>query len=558
MTKIIIGREYADAFQSICTLVEGGCVDKKIVREIRKGASGASIITDTYEFEYSDDELLGAQEDSSALEFGADGATWFAPLRGEKREDGIAEWLSLIEQVAGSYHWKYSFIEYRQTARKVTDEERAQCISALNKIIALFFKNTVALQSVEVTEGDSEDGAEDIYCVSLRTELSGGSGAAVPVLGKVYFRKRGGKFYAIEDEEADGIDQAIYAKMTSGTADAEQTENYAESGVIDSVLGALNDLLYTDEGRGFTDSLCFGAKEDERIVQELLEQGSHDNMRLECSAVKVLGISHVRWINSSYVVRAGGSKLLRATVGFNNTLSLYCMNCNGTPLIENNRIVYPKKDGEGKTVGKKVAYIDFAAQNLGLSPEQIVDILADGAFAEHLLSPCTHLAGARGVCKRTVCVADMENLGTPEQPIMKCKDCPYPEVVFSDGQLRRRYTPDLAFARDLMTLTDRAQVATCSCCGRGFTKKSLKNGLCDFCRSALQAKGEAEEKAKQCYQQYAHVFSPLFRLRNAGKVKLCFEEADLLLFRIGDGAYVLHKTDIEEEGYISYPKKTYL
>ena len=52
MAKIIIGKEYERAFESICRLVGSGCIPPEIV----KSANGREIVTDAYTFEYAGDE----------------------------------------------------------------------------------------------------------------------------------------------------------------------------------------------------------------------------------------------------------------------------------------------------------------------------------------------------------------------------------------------------------------------------------------------------------------------------------------------------------------------
>ena len=46
MAKIIIGKEYERAFESICRLVGSGCIPPEIV----KSANGREIVTDAYTF----------------------------------------------------------------------------------------------------------------------------------------------------------------------------------------------------------------------------------------------------------------------------------------------------------------------------------------------------------------------------------------------------------------------------------------------------------------------------------------------------------------------------
>lgn len=552
MAKIIIGKEYEKAFDSITKLVAGGCVPEEIVRS----ADGRQIVTDAYVFEYSGTgkglNLQGGKDLGAGMT--SEGATWFSALRGEHYDDGTAVWLNLIEQVAASYHKKYSLLEYKQSAREVSEEEKKKTLGALTLIAEKFYPH---LPSVQISEGSAEDGVEDLYGVSLRIELSGGTGATVPVLAKVYFRKRGRSLAPLAEEEARKVDEYLYEIIPAVTGSKKQkTDNSDASETIDAVLDALGNLLYGKiRGADFTSCLYFGNSADEKIVSELTEKVSHDNVKLECTSVSTLGISHVRWMNSSYVVSSEGKPVLRAMSGLNGSLTLFCANCGGGTLIENNRIFYIKKHDDG-TEEEISVYIDPTADDLNITDEQAEEILEYGEFSRHLTKmTCSENPRVPNGCGRIVCFAETENLGTEEDPVRKCKDCPYPEVVFRDAYGVRKYTPRLAFARDKMTLIDKAETAVCDCCGRSFSLEKMHGRVCSFCHEAGAARGAAKENAKKRYRRYAQMFSLGTRLRYLKKQKLCFEEEDVLLFVLGSDRYVFNKVDLEEYGYLASPRK---
>ncbi len=547
MAKIIIGKEYEEAFRSICRLVEGGCVPPDIVRR----ADGREIVTDAYTFEYAGEDRTAAMGGGAKQAMTGEGASWFAALRGEAQDDGTAVWLNLIERVAESYHKRYSLIEYKQNVRKVGEAEKQLCLRALQNIAARFFRE---LPAVSVREGSREDGLEDIYGVSVRCELSGGTGAAVPVLAKVYFRKRGRKLVPLRKEEAKKIDEYLYEIIPSGDGGA-RPDNADSSETIDAVLSAMETLLYGKKNAdGFAQSVCFSGEKDCETVDALLRTISHDNVRLECREVKVLGISHVRWINSSYNVYAGGEPVLRATVGLNDSLSLFCTNCGTGTLIENNGVFCSYTDEDGEVFCRTVM-LDPSRENLGITDADADDILRYSEFARHLrFMTCSENPRREG-CSRCVCAAQTENLGTEDDPVYKCKDCPHPEVVFTDDKGVRKYTPRLAFARDKMTMIERSEAQVCDCCGRTFSKESMHGRLCAFCSGAAKAAGGEYDGAKKRYRRYAGMFSPFVRMKYAGKPKLCFEEEDVLLFVLGEDRYVFDKLAIGAHGYIAKPRK---
>ena len=82
-----------------------------------RSATDKEIVTGAYTFEYSGEnkglDVQGGGQREAGMT--AEGASWFAALRGKRRDDGTAVWLNLIEQVAASYHRRYSFIECRHS-----------------------------------------------------------------------------------------------------------------------------------------------------------------------------------------------------------------------------------------------------------------------------------------------------------------------------------------------------------------------------------------------------------------------------------------------------------
>ena len=59
---------------------------------------------------------------------------------------------------------------------------------------------------------------------------------------------------------------------------------------------------------------------------------------LECTNVKVLGISHVEWEKSVYPVTYRGKVVLKFIVGLNGYVSLVCANCGNGVIREHNQV----------------------------------------------------------------------------------------------------------------------------------------------------------------------------------------------------------------------------
>ncbi|MBQ7879977.1 MAG: hypothetical protein IJ317_04950, partial [Clostridia bacterium] len=111
--------------------------------------------------------------------FTAQGATWFAGLRGdESAVSPDANWQNLMFQVAQDYHKQYSVLEYKQQENDGVDQKLARAI--VNDFLELFHRDFSVADKrpsvrVEATSGkDSEAETQDVYGLSLRLALNGG------------------------------------------------------------------------------------------------------------------------------------------------------------------------------------------------------------------------------------------------------------------------------------------------------------------------------------------------------------------------------------------------
>ena len=141
---------------------------------------------------------------------------------------------------------------------------------------------------------------------------------------------------------------------------------------------------------------------------------------------------------------------------------------------------------------------------------------------------------------------------------MKCADCPYPEVVYTDytGDSPMRYlTSRMTFAYDALSMILKENAGVCSRCGRTFTAESLLNGQCKLCSGISSLSGEEREQAKRLYSKYRNAFPHTVRMRHAFDEKLCMEDETALVFALGSETYVLSKLDISSDsGFLVQPK----
>lgn len=549
MNEILIGKEYKSAFDSVLKLLKRSVSYGDVhVKEVDERAK--RIVTNTCVFRYSEN-ASSSENPARAMCFTPSGASWFEGLRSGKNDagDGTAQWLGFIESVAKAYHREYSLLEFKQPDNAVSEEDMRRCRAVLEKVLELFFPS---LKGVQIARADGKSEPDDIYGVSLKTEMSGGTGASVPVLGSVYFRRRGnsaeGKLNPVVAEEAAEIAASLYAAIPeSGRADG--ADKTGSTRLIDSVILAMSRLLGGKMNHSFGECVNFGEK-DEEVIGELTEKLSHDGACLECRNITVLGISHVRWSNSAFYVYRGEKPVLRAMVGLNGSVTLMCENCtSGGALIDNDNIVCRYKDAGGREVRENIR-IKPNEENLGLTEEQIDKVLEYSEISRHLQSiTCSENPRAEGGCTRCVCSAQLQNLGTADEPVWKCRDCPYPEIVFEDAEGELHYTPSMHFARDKMTMTEE-EVSECVCCGRKFTAAVMKGtNMCPMCRAGSLD----SEEGKKGYARYSGLLSPALRVRYIGKVKRCLEDEDMLVFLMGGDRYIFDKKDLEKDGYLPAP-----
>ncbi len=533
MARIIVGKEYEKAFLSACNLVGSGRLGKDL--RLQKSGSRTEISDGTYCYTLGDGFGDGENDE---IFMGESGASWFSALRGESVGNQNAVWVAFLESLASRYHKLYSLVEYRQKpADKAEEERNGKLLSAYaaNLCEALF---PAVAGSITVRKCPERESAEDIYGVSLRLELTNGTGAAVPVLCKVYFCKKGGTLIPLSADEGRRVGEYL----RSVRADPSGGEGRAEGALIDETLNALDRLI---TGGDFSAAMCCEANEDENTLLRLIGGTAGDSVVLECQRVKVLGVLHVKWNVAAADLCLGEKRVLRLVVDEGGRATLSCLNCReGYGLVENNVIRVTDDAGVERAVTA-----DPAKKFLGLAEEKLEAIRTSKEFAPHLMKLACAENPRSGSCSRVVCASEAFTFEAGGRKIVKCKDCPYPEIVYTGPDGVPRYTPSLAFARDRGDLVERTELRYCTLCGRSFTRSALSGGLCPLCSRAETG----SEEARKTYRKYADILSPVRRL-SPGK-KYCYEDDEILLFVVGKKTYIFDKLDVASGGYIAAPKK---
>lgn len=537
---IVIGRDYKAAFDGMCRLIAGGCAPDGVKLE------NGRIVCDGGVFEYSDAVAGIDVTDGMSVKMNAkDGASWFASLRGGARaESDLALWKKLVKSVGDHYRRNYSLVDYGTVAEEPTEEARSRMTDLVLRLAQMFYPSDEA----EIRE--RRGGMADVYGLNVRAEMGSGAGDPVPVLGRLYFRRTDKGLVPLAG--GDAREAEAFTASARGAKDAKKSASLggeSNGRTILDVFGALNVLVGGRTAFSLGECLYFPGERDRKELRELVVKLPAGANTIECTRLEVLGIFRMRLPDSIFDVCEDGVPVLRAVISATGKVSLYCVACNA-PLMENGRIYC--SDEEGDTVIE----LDKDEDDLGLGDGDVEYILAHSAFGEHLMpNSCVGVS-----CRRRICAARQENLGTEEEPRLACSDCPYPEVVFVTPDGRRLYTPDLAFARDAMTLVPRSQTAKCTVCGRTFTAESLRRvGLiktCAFCTRAFAEADADSASARKLYKRFSGMLGYGVRLRHIGKKKYCFDDDDITMMMLGDDVYILDKSEMRSRGRIAKPRKT--
>lgn len=561
MAKIFVGNEYKSTFDSIVKMYSEGYTPQGLI----VNAGDDRIITQSQEFILTRDKDTRNDESVDA-KIDNDGASWFAVFRGSAPKNHNAEWLDFVEKIKQHFHKNFSLVEYSPHEDSTDQKEVEIHKQRIEEFLRLFYPDYV----FEVAECKGEEKSEDIYGASLRLEITDGTGEAVPILGKVFFRKTAKQIIPFDKKEAEEISKSLLS------FDKTQ-ENFKPSqnsrALTDTVIEALdkltkNNLSDANSTKYLDDCLVLAGETDTLTIKSMVDRGPNENVRLYCRSLTVMNISHVKWQNESYDIKLGGKTVLKAVIGIGGRLDLSCNNCkSGAMLVDSGKIHY---SFGGK---KKVLVTSLDMANFAIPSEILEEVKESGVFSSHIKRiSCQENIRVGSSCVRYVCKGDIVELDdtlAPDAKICKCKDCPYPEVTFACDDNVKRLTSNLAFARDKMTLVPRSNIVKCSCCGRTYysdAEPKPKKYMCDFCAIAKTGiKGiEYNDYAKgnKLYRKYAGMLPLSLRMRYAKNRKYCKEDEDCILFIIENSkkqnANIVYKFDKDKlgaKGFLPSPEK---
>lgn len=537
--RIFIGNEYKESFNSICELILGKCLDSS------KYSCSNGVINDGV-YEYVLSEQAGENAQSVKHGFGKNGATWFKALRGEPVQSNDAIWTTLIDNVKSEFHKAYSIVEYQE---KITTTNKEKSISTATEFVNAFTKRFFPdyAGKTEVYQTSSGETFEDVYGVAMRIELSGGTGASLPILGKVYFNKTGNVVRPIASRIASSIDSNLSNIVPEDADDSPTKDQLASTRtVISTTLDAM-DRLVKNENLNFADYLCYVDESDHKATLNLYEKLAHDAYDLECQKIDVLYITHIKVGIFNFDVYSSNNPLFKLTLGLNNTFSVQCLNCGDQEFLVNKNEIACNDDGI-----EKIYTLDTELDSLGLDDDQVYDILATSSFRNHFLKVSCPSNSRHNGCSTIKCRSQLFETVYNDEVILKCSDCPYPESVYTNIQGDKKYTPLLIFAKDKMELIDKTEdFGYCVDCQRAFSLNSLKNRRCPTCQKLLYS---ANDKSSiKTYNKYKNLLPLSVRFFSLFKKKYCVEDDEMIIFVVGKNKYIFNKSNVTEQGYIPSP-----
>ncbi len=550
MTTVIVERKYKQAFESICELLKDGFLaDKKDGNDFVSAYTdrdGKSIIDGEYRY------VLGKETDEAAesekAESGRKGFGWFAGLRDYKKVSEKSRWEGLMENVSRTYHKLYSLVEYKEK-RDDAAAERAlvACRETVDKLYRTFMPDRTA--GVEVRTG-ADNAMDDFYGVTLRTDISGNTGASVPILCKVYFKRVEGRLMPVA--RADAVDVENYlgdcvADAVRSHNDAISTEPIgAKDDIIFGSIDAVDRLLKARDGISFEDAMFYAGKEDEDEITRLISQTAHDGATLKVVAAKILGISHVRWSSHAYDIYEYGERMYKISLGLNDMITLTCANC-GAVIVDKNAIPFSDfgRDTEITLYPKR--------RNFGLTEREIMTLYDNKVFKKHNYRLTCPENFRNPHCTRYVCLTEdrVFSYETPSgETVYHCKNCPYAEIAYTDGKGRKAYTPTLTYACDVHDMVDATSVHKCSVCGRNIQSDESR---CPLCQSIGLASGVPDACA--LYKKYRGMLPISGRLFVKPSDKRAYEDSEIILFCMNKKRYIVYKSKLKESGLNDKPKR---
>ncbi len=563
----VLGNDYKAAFESARSIIKKGLLAQELP-ECYVDENGY-IHNGPNTFEFIDKDDMNDASKRSDFSISEDGASWFKNIRDIARNPGSTSsesnvhiWVEFLASISNLYHNKFFLVSCKKKnsdvdANKISETYRTYT----DKIMKTFYPQISDWHFVAPFEGSA--GFDNIYGLSLRLQVGDGVGKEVPVLGTLYLKQINvNRMMPLSADEAKMVEKSFESvdENALNTTSVKRSDAIKDTNATSNTLNLLfSELTRVIEEDSFGDYLVDCIKfddDDESIINGILSRMQNDNKVLVCNQVEILSISHLNWEKYSYTVddNRTGKSLFGIIGGIDGKMTMHCLGCNQSQdLIANNRIIFTDSESEERVT----VVINPELDNLGLTRNETELIRKSGHFSSHYIKVGARCGSPRGkkACSRTVCKSNLISVETNEGMCDFCRECPYPEVLYKDGEGNIYHTPSLVFDTQQLKLVPKDMVANkpCQCCGRYVTRLN-NNMYCDLCAKPSRADMATKKAAMDKYNKFKNLLPLRARMTSSNKIKMCFEDSEILLFTIDDKKYIYHKFWLEEGGYSRSPE----
>lgn len=551
---VIVERKYKQAYDSVRALLDI-LGDRSEWRELVDAHTDGDAIVDG-DLKY----VLGktGSGESDAKTTNATVGSWFEGLRHYDLVSEKSRWESLMEKVSQAFHKLYSLVEYKEKKSDGSDESSLEsCRAAVDKIFSTFIPDRAGFVECRPS---LENAATDYYGVTLRIDVSGSTGASVPVLCKAYFQSVNNVMRPLAHDQAEGIDSYLKSCVDEASRTRDEGINIMSANtrededVIRGTITAVDNLLKSG-GSGsvtFEDAIFFAGEEDENEIVQLVSQTAHNGATLKVVGAKILGISHVKWHEHIFDILSGGKQIFKMAVELGNIITMTCASC-GRIVVNKSKVSFKNDDGETVTLR---LHFGAGVDDCGLLPEE-VDAVKEKVFDVHNYEVRCPKNFRNRNCSRLMCLTEdkvfYEEDPSTGQMRPYCKDCPYTEIVYTDMDGNQHYTPTLTYAVDVGDMVENdptKPLKYCDTCGRKITTGTR----CALC--AKSVKRANDEEARKVYKKYGTMLPLTARLFVSPKAKRAYEDNEIILFCMGDKKrFVIRKAQIKDSGLNGKPER---
>lgn len=495
--KLKVTKKYKESFDYIVDMYEKGEVDSSIIESASNGIIKPA--NSNLEFEYSEDEFTSIKSDDDLIKnFGK-----------ESKVDSTKEWNQFVDLIKSYTQNKYRFIKinYLEKGNKNDRDWTNQ------DLIFNFTNNFLShldtyIDASNIKKVESE--IDYIYSALIRIQDEENQKQLV----KLFFKLE--KDHLVPLTTRESLLPNNYLERELEENEIEPTLSKTISKEVTMLIGEVNSMVNND------------LKSEYFVPTDIKKT----NINYKIINFEILGFYCIEMKMDSYILRINSQPLLRFDIDSSHKLNVYCINCGYTQLIKNDKFLMDDDYNSKSILWNKLEENDRDI------------IYSKSIFSKHLKKiNCNKLETRRESCTKIRCDSQLLDFNG----IKKCKNCPYPEIMMEDENGKIKLTKNMTFLRDKLRFISSDEYETCKKCKRHFSLGSLENGLCKFCSSIENTtfinKTSEIKKGRKLYKKYKRVLPFYIRIFYFFSAKLCFEEADIIAFKIGNRSFYYQKLE---------------